>query len=80
VTPLERLALRVSAQVYERLPFEYRVMLLDYVEALKRETRLEALREALSAVLTIHAGGNTARAQAETALRELIDKETADGH
>jgi hypothetical protein len=34
----------------------------------------------LAAVLTIHAGGNTARAQAETALRELIDKETADGH
>jgi hypothetical protein len=76
VTPLERLALEISA----RISGTDLVLVLDYVEALKRETRLEALREALAAVLTIHAGGNTARAQAETALRELIDKETADGH
>jgi hypothetical protein len=79
VTPLERLALRVSAQVYERLPFEYRVMLLDYVEALKRETRLEALREALSVMTRLSPYTGSYPTLMERVLRGMIDKETADG-
>jgi hypothetical protein len=72
MTPLERLALRVSA----RISGADLVLVLDYIEALKRETRIEALHDALAVVSL---GLPNVRTVAEQVLREFIEKETADG-
>jgi hypothetical protein len=75
MTPLERLALRVSA----RISGADLVLVLDYAEALKRETRLEALREALSVMVRFSSDTGPYPTLMETALRGMIEKETADG-
>jgi hypothetical protein len=75
MTALERLALRVSA----RISGADLVLVLDYIEALKRETRLEALREALSVMTRLSPYTGSYPTLMERVLRGMIDKETADG-
>jgi hypothetical protein len=75
MTTLERLALQVSA----RINGADLVLVLDYTEALKRETRLEALRDALSVMTRLSPDTGPYPTLMETALRGMIDKETADG-
>jgi hypothetical protein len=55
------------------------VLVLDYIEALKRETRREALREALSVMVRFSSDTGPYPTLMETALRGMIEKETADG-
>jgi hypothetical protein len=75
MTTLERLALQVSA----RITGANLVLVLDYTEALKRETRLEALREALSVMVRFSSDTGPSPTLMERVLRGMIEKETANG-
>jgi hypothetical protein len=82
MTPLERLALAVSARDAQRLAAWPEAMtrlsgddmkaVLDYAAALERSARVDALNEALAVV--IHTSGHR-RTGAEGALREMIERE-----
>jgi hypothetical protein len=76
MTDLERLALRVSA----RITGADLVLVLDYAEALKRETRIEALREALSVMVRFSPDTGPSPTLMERVLRGMIEKETSDEH